>query len=52
MLINKKLHQAIIQAVKNSMLIEGYKTDRSEEVREKARQLMKQHHLGVPIPRK
>jgi hypothetical protein len=52
MLINKKLHQAIIQAVKNSMLIEGYKTDRSEEVREKARQMMKQHHVGVSIPRK
>jgi hypothetical protein len=52
MLINKKLHQAAIQAVKNSMLIEGYKTDRSEEVREKARLLMRQHHVVVSTPRK
>ncbi len=52
MLINKKLHQAIIQAVKNSMLIEGYKTDRSQEVREKARLLMKQHQVGVSILKK
>jgi hypothetical protein len=52
MLINKKLHQAIIQAVKNSMLIEGYKTDRSHEVKEKARQLMKQHQVGVSILKK
>jgi len=52
MLINKKLHQAIIKAVKNSMLIEGYNTARSHEVKEKARQLMKQHHVGVSILKK
>ena len=52
MLINKKLHQAIIQSVKNSMLIEGYKTDRSYEVKEKARQLMEQHQVGVSILKK
>jgi len=34
------------------MLIEGYKPDRLREVRERARQLMKQHHVEGSIPRK
>ena len=52
MVIDKKLHESILQSVKISMRIEGYKTDRSPKVREHARQLMKEHHVEVSIPRK
>lgn len=48
----KKLHASILQSVKISMLNEGYKTDRPQEIMEKARQLMKRHHDEVSIPRK
>jgi len=42
-----KLEKAIVDSVKGSMLIEGYKSDRSESVREQARQLMKKNHVKV-----
>jgi len=50
--IGEKLEKAIVDSVKVSMLIEGYKTDRSESVKEQARQLMKKHHVKVSVPRK
>ena len=52
MIIGEKLHESILHSVKISMLIEGYKSDRSQHVKEQARQLMKQHHVEVSIPRK
>ncbi len=45
--IGEKLEKAIIDSVKGSMLIEGFKSDQSESVKEQARQLMKQHHFKV-----
>jgi hypothetical protein len=42
----------IAQAVQASMLIEGYKACRSQDIKTQAKNLMEQYRVQVSIPRK
>ena len=46
------LEKKIAQIVQTSMQIEGYKIDLSQEISEKAKNLMEQHRVQVSVPRK
>ena len=52
MLITASLNKKIVQAVRTTMQIEGYKTVTSPSIKEKAKALMEQHRVQVSVQRK
>lgn len=52
MRITASMNKKIIQAVRTSMQIEGYKSDPSPSIKEQVKALMEQHRVQVSVQRK